>query len=109
MFLIGKAAFWLFGPCFGLSTASFLLSLEAMRKQVNLVLPANERVFWRFPLPRSLEDFFWRNTIVGRSLGLLETHGKHYPSSSLPKVLGLSAIGTVLSFVGLIVAGALAP
>jgi len=107
--LIGNVVYWLFGLCFAIGTATSLLSLEAMRKQVNLVLPASERVFWRFPLPRSLEDFFWRNTILGFSVGLLERHGKHYPSSSLPKVLGLSVVGTVLSFVGLIVAGALAP
>jgi hypothetical protein len=104
MFSGASVAYWLFGMCFARSLGVSLVSLERMRKQVNLVVPAESAVSWRRPLPRSLKQFMWDGTIVGFSLEVLDQHRRHYPASSLPSVLGGALIGTILSFVALALA-----
>jgi len=99
-----NVAYWLFGMCFAASVGVSLVSLERMRKQVNLVVPSDSAVSWYGPIPRSLKHFMWDSTIVGFSLEVLDQHRRHYPASPLPNILGAALISTFLSFIGLALA-----
>ena len=90
MFGGANLAYWLFGMCFAASVGVSLVSLERMRKQVNLVVSSDSAASW-----------YRHNTIIGFSLEVLDQHRRHYPASSLPNILAVALISTILSFIGL--------
>jgi len=83
---------------------TLLFSLEHVREQVNLVLPADQRVSWHPPRAKSFGQLVSKSHILAHYLQLVDQH-RDYPSISLPKALGIAIAGSVVGFIGTIASG----
>ena len=103
MFLGGTIAFWVSGSCFAVGVAIILISLSRLQRELNRLLPADKRVSLHPPLPHSLGQLIWKTNLLAHSLELLEQYKKCYPSSSLPRILIVALVCTILSFIGFVI------
>jgi hypothetical protein len=100
---VGTIAYWAFGSCFVAGVGVILVSLNRLRKELNSALPVGEKVSLHPPLPHSFGQLILRTNLLAHSLELLEKHRKYYPSSSLPRILTVALLCTVLSFIGFVI------
>jgi len=80
-----------------------LISLSRLQRELNRVLAPDKSVSLHPPLPHSFGQLIWRTNLLGHSLELLEQHKKYYPSNSLPRVLAVALVCTILSFVAFVI------
>src|SRR5262245_33497529 len=92
--------YWFFAMCFASSVGVSLVSLERIRKQLNLVLPPDRQMSLHPPMPHSFGELFWKTNLLVHSLEILDQHKNHYPSSSMRKTYGIALIVATLSFIG---------
>src|SRR5216684_1001928 len=75
--------------------------VRAHARTGNLVLPADQRVSWHPPRAKSFGQLVSKSHILAHYLQLVDQH-RDYPSSSLPKALGIAIAGSVVGFIGTI-------
>lgn len=105
MEFIANLACWVFGACAvgGLGAIAFLW--ERMRRDLNLALPAEQRVPIYPSLPKSLHDIILRPNNLGHFVNVLDRYEDVYPSSPLPKKLALGVVAWILCFMAILAAG----
>lgn len=105
MDLITSAAYWFFGSCVAVGFGAIGFSWERMRKQLNQVLPSEQRVSMFPPPSKTLEELVWKTNALGHFLDVLDTYGKIYPSSALPKKVAIGVVIWILCFMTLLASG----
>jgi hypothetical protein len=102
---IANVAYLLLGTCIaaGLGAIGFLW--ERMRRQLNRVLPSEQKVTLCPPLPRSFGELVGKTNKLSHFLNVLDQYRKVYPSSSLPKNVALGLIIWILCFIGILASG----
>jgi len=105
--MIGNTSLWFFGLCYAGSIAVTLVSLELMRKQVNTSLTDGSKIGWNHPAPKSFAAHFSKSHVLAHYLGIMKTHRNCYPLSLLPDMTLLGVSGCIVSFVGILVSGAI--
>lgn len=103
---IANLAYWVFGACAvaGIGMIAFLW--EKMRRDLNLALPAEQKVSVYPSLPKSLREMILRSSNdLGHFIEVLDQYEERYPSSTLPKKLALGVIAWILGFMGLLASG----
>ena len=105
MELIANLVSWVFGVCAvaGLGAIAFLW--EKMRRDLNLALPAEQKVSFYPSLPKSLREIIFRRNNLGHFVQVLDQYEDTYPSSSLPKKLAIGVVAWILCFMGLLASG----
>jgi hypothetical protein len=108
MFSGAEIVNWFFGLCFAASVGIAGFTLERMRINVNSMAPPDKRIGIGNLLVRSLRrPFAWENTIVGYSLQILDEHRRYCQSSRLPIVFIAASVGVIVSFICVVVSGAI--
>ena len=97
--------YWLFGACITAGFGAIGFSWERMRRQLNHVLPAEQKLTFYPPLPHAFGDFVSKPNDLGHFVTILDKYGKTYPSSSLPKKVAIGVIVWVLCFMALLASG----
>ena len=105
MDLIANAAYWFFGSCIAIGFGAIGFSWEQMRKHLNQVLPSGQRISMFPPPAKSLEELVCKTNALGHFLNVLDTYGKIYPSSPLPKKVAIGVVAWILCFMGLLASG----
>jgi hypothetical protein len=100
MFLGESVVGWMFVACFTAAMIVSFVSLKRICEELNRVLPPDRNVTLYPSWPRSLGQAIWRTNLLAHSLGLLDQHRQHYPSSSLRKVYGIAALSMLPSVIG---------
>jgi hypothetical protein len=102
---IANLVYWVLGACAiaGLGAIAFLW--ERMRRDLNLALPAEQKVSI-YPLPpKSIREMIFRSNDLGHFIDVLDQYEGLYPNSSLPKKLALGLVAWILCFMGLLASG----
>ena len=104
--MLANVAFWAFGASYATSIGIFLLSFERMRLGVNSTASI-ARLSWKRPLGESstLEEALRKKNLIAFFFETLDQYRFHYPTSPLPQVAGISLVGALLSFLGIIASG----
>jgi hypothetical protein len=102
---MANLAYWVFGAgvVAGLGLIGF--SWERMRRELNLALPAEQKVSAYPQLPKSLRELFCKSNEVGHFINVLDQYEDVYPYSRLPKKLALGVVAWILCFMGLLASG----
>ena len=102
---IANLVYWVFGACAiaGLGTIAFLW--ERMRRDLNLALPAEQKVSIYPPPPKSIREMIFRSNDLGHFIEVLDQYEDIYPNSSLPKKLAFGLIAWILCFMALLASG----
>ena len=102
---ISNLVYWIFSACAvgGLGAIAFLW--ERMRRDLNLALPAEQKVSIYPSLPKSLHDFIFRSNDLGHFVNVLDRYEGIYPSSSLPKKLAFGVVAWILCLMCLLASG----
>ncbi|MCU1270211.1 MAG: hypothetical protein JWN74_1505 [Acidobacteriaceae bacterium] len=108
MVWIANVAYWLLATCVaaGLGAIGFLW--ERMRRQLNQVLPTEQKVtlYPSLPtMPKSFEELVGQTNELGPFLKVLDQYRKFYPSSSLPKNVALGVVIWILTFIAFLATG----
>jgi hypothetical protein len=102
---IAYLLYWVFAACAvaGFGVIAFLW--ERMRRDLNLALPAEQRVSI-YPSPRkSLRGILFRPNDLGHFIEVLDQYEDIYPHSALPKKLALGLVAWILCFMALLASG----
>jgi hypothetical protein len=78
---------------------------ERMRRQLNQVLPFEQRLTLYPPLPQAFGDIIAKPNDLGHFVTVLDKYGKTYPSSPLPKKVALAVVVWILCLMGLLASG----
>lgn len=102
---IANLVYWVFGACAvaGLGAIAFLW--ERMRRDLNLALPAEQKISIYPSLPKSLREMIFSSNDLGHFIDVLDQYEDIYPYSALPKKLALGVVVWILCFLGLLAAG----
>jgi hypothetical protein len=102
---IANLVYWVFGASAiaGLGAIAFLW--ERMRRDLNLALPAEQKVSIYPSPPKSFREMIFRPNDLGHFIGVLDQYKGVYPYSSLPKKLALGLVAWILCFMGLLASG----
>ena len=105
MELVANLVYWIFGACAvaGLGAIAFLW--ERMRRELNLALPAKQKISIYPSLPKALREIVVRPNDLGRFVNVLDQYEGLYPDSSLPKKLAVGIVAWILCFMGLLASG----
>jgi hypothetical protein len=105
MELIANLVYWVFGACAiaGLGAIAFLW--ERMRRDLNLALPAEQKVSIYPSPPKFLREMIFRSNHLGHFIDVLDRYEGLHPYSSLPKKLALGLVAWILCFMGLLASG----
>jgi hypothetical protein len=98
-------AFWLVSTCMVAGVAVIGFSWERMRRQLNQVLPSEQRVTFYPPLPQSFGELVWKTNDLGHFVAVLDQYGKIYPSSPLPKKVAIALVIWILCVMALLASG----
>jgi hypothetical protein len=90
-----------FGIALAASVGWFFLLLQKVRAQLNSVMPPHQKVSPYPKFPRTFAQI-WRNNMINHSLHLLDQHHNYFPTSPLPRKLGISIACMILSFLGIV-------
>jgi hypothetical protein len=102
---IANATYWMFGICFVAGLGAIGFSWEQMRRQLNQVLPSEQRVTFYPPLPQSFGELVWKTNDLGHFVAVLDQYRKIYPSSPLPKKVAIALVIWILCVMALLVSG----
>jgi len=102
---IANATYWVFGICIAAGLGAIVFSWERMRRQLNRVLPSEQKVTLYPSLPRSVGELVGRTNELGPFLKVLDQYRRVYPSSSLPKNVALGLIIWIIFFIGILATG----
>jgi hypothetical protein len=91
------------GIAAGLGAIGF--TWERMRRDLNLALPAEQKVSIYPSLPKSLRKMIFRPNDLGHFINVLDQYEDIYPHSGLPKKLALGVVVWIFCFLGLLAAG----
>jgi hypothetical protein len=97
--------FWLIATCMVAGFGAIGLSWERMRRQLNQVLPSEQRVTFYPPLPQSFGELVWKTNDLGHFVAVLDQYGKIYPSSPLPKKVAIAVVIWILCVMALLASG----
>jgi hypothetical protein len=102
---IANLVYWIFGACAiaGLGAIAFLW--ERMRRELNLALPAEQKVSIYPSLPQSFRGVIFPSNDLGHFINVLDQYEDVYPSSGLPKKLALGLVVWILCFMGFLASG----
>lgn len=103
--LDANIAFYLFGTCIVAGFGAIGLSWEQMRRELNRVLPSEQKVTLYPPLPHTFGELVWKTNDLGHFVTVLDQYGKIYPSSSLPKKVAIAVVVWILCFMALLASG----
>jgi hypothetical protein len=97
--------YWVSGACAiaGLSAIAFVW--ERMRRELNLALPAQQKVSIYPPLLKSFRGTIFPSNNLGHFIDVLDRYEDAYPYSSLPKKLAFALVAWILCFMGLLASG----
>ena len=98
-------AFWLVSTCITAGVVAIGFSWERMRRQLNQVLPSEQRVTFYPPLPQSFGELVWRTNDLGHFVAVLDQYRKIYPSSPLPKKVAIAVVIWILCVMALLASG----
>jgi len=98
-------AFWLVSTCITSGVVAIGFSWERMRRQLNQVLPSEQRVTFYPPLPQSFGELVWRTNDLGHFVAVLDQYRKIYPSSPLPKKVAIAVVIWILCVMALLASG----
>lgn len=105
---IANVAYWVFGLCFAAGFGAIGVLWERMRRQLNRVLPSEQKVtlYPSLPtLPKSFEELVGQTNELGPFLKVLDQYGRVYPSSSLPKNVALGVVIWIICFIAFLGTG----
>jgi hypothetical protein len=108
MVWIANLAYWLLGVCIAAGLGAIGLLWERMRRQLNRVLPSEQKVtlYPSLPtLPKSFEELVGHTNELDPFLKVLDQYKKVYPSSSLPKNVALGVVIWILCFIAFLATG----
>ena len=102
---IADLVYWVLGACAvgGLGAITFVW--ERMRRDLNLALPAEQKVSIYPSLPKSLHEIMLRPSNLGHFVNVLDRYEDIYPSSPLPKKLALGVVAWILCFMAMLASG----
>jgi hypothetical protein len=102
---IANLVYWVFAACAvaGLGTIAFFW--ERMRRDLNLALPAEQRVSIYPSLRKPLAEIFLGSNDLGHFIEVLDQYENIHPQSRLPKKLALGLVAWILGFLGLLASG----
>jgi len=98
-------AFWLVATCMVAGFGVIGFSWERMRRELNRVLPSEQKVTLYPPLPHSFGELVWKTNDLGHFVTVLDQYGKIYPSSSLPKKVAIAVVVWILCIMALLASG----
>jgi hypothetical protein len=98
-------AFWLVSTCMVAGVAVIGFLWERMRRQLNQVLPSEQRVTFYPPLTQSFGELVWKSNDLGHFVAVLDQYRKIYPSSPLPKKVAIAVIIWILCAMALLASG----
>ena len=98
-------AYWLVVTCIVAGFGAIGFSWERMRRQLNQVLPSEQRVTFYPPLPHTFGEIVWKSNDLGHFVTVLDQYRKIYPSSLLPKKVAIAVVIWILCFMGLLASG----
>jgi len=102
---IANLVYWVFVACVVAGVAAIACLWEKMRRELNLALPAEQKVSIYPSLPTSLHDFMLRSNDLGHFVNVLDRYEDIYPSSRLPKNLALGVVVWILCFMAMLATG----
>jgi hypothetical protein len=105
---IANAASWVFGICFAAGFGAVGFSWELMRRQLNRMLPSEQKVtlYPSLPtLPKSFEELVGQTNELGPFLKVLDQYRRVYPSSSLPKNVAFGVVIWIICFIAFLATG----
>jgi hypothetical protein len=105
MELIANLVYWVFGACAiaGLGAIAFLW--DSMRRDLNLALPAEQKVSIYPSPPKSIREIIFRSNGLGHFIDVLDQYEDLHPNSSLPKKLALGLVAWILCLMALLASG----
>src|SRR3954463_2769996 len=102
---IANLVYWVFddSAIAGLGAIGFLW--DRMRRDLNLALPAEQKVSIYPSPPKSLRELIFRPNGLGHFIDVLDQYEDIYPNSSLPKKLAFGLVAWILCLMGLLASG----
>lgn len=97
--------YWLLAACITAGFGAIGFSWERMRRQLNQVLPAEQKLTFYPPLAHVFGDIAWKSHDLGHFVTVLDKYGKIYPSSSLPKRVAFGVVIWILCCMALLASG----
>ena len=101
---IVNLVYWVFGACAIAGLGAIAFFWERMRRDLNLALPADQRVSIYPSLRKPLREMISRPGL-GHFVEVLDQYEDAHPYSSLPKKLALAVVAWILCFMALLASG----
>jgi hypothetical protein len=98
---IANLGYWVFGACAVTGLVAIAFLWERMRRDLNLALPAEQKISVYPSLPKSV----LASSDLGHFVKVLDRYEDMYPDSRLPKKLALGVIAWILCFMALLASG----
>ena len=102
---MANLVYWVFGASAVAGLGAIAFFWEKMRRDLNLALPAEQKVSICPSLPKSLRELIFRPNDLGHFIEVLDQYEDIYPYSPLPKKLALGVVAWILCFMGLLASG----
>jgi hypothetical protein len=102
---IADLVYWVFGACAAAGLGAIAFLWERMRRDLNLTLPASQKISIYPSLPKSLREIVFKPKDFGHFIEVLDQYEDIYPYSPLPKKLALGVVAWILCFMGLLASG----
>ena len=102
---IANLVYWVFSACAVVGLAAIAFCWERMRRDVNLTLPAHQKVSICPSLPKSAREILIRFNDLGHFIEVLDQYEDIYPHSALPRNLALGLVAWILCCMGLLASG----
>jgi hypothetical protein len=102
---IANLVCWVFAASAVAGLAAIAFFWERMRRELNLALPAEQKVSI-YPSPKkSLRELFFRSNDLGHFVEVLDQYEDIYPHSALPRKLALGLVAWIICFMALLASG----
>jgi hypothetical protein len=102
---IVNLVYWVFAACAVGGFGAIAFFWERMRRDLNLVLPAERKVPPYPPVPKSLDEIILKSNELGHFINVLDQYEDIYPHSALPKKLALGVVAWIICFMALLASG----